>query len=47
MMKGREMERDRFCVCVRHASGRDGGRDDDGGEMVVLSRETTERMKWG
>ncbi|KAJ8618194.1 hypothetical protein MRB53_014380 [Persea americana] len=46
-MKGSEMERDGFYTCVRRASGRDGGRDDDGGEMVVLRRETKERMKWG
>ncbi|XXG82501.1 hypothetical protein AAC387_Pa10g0433 [Persea americana] len=42
-----EGERDGFCSCVRRASGRDGGQDDDGGEMVVLCRETMERMKWG
>ncbi|KAJ8648686.1 hypothetical protein MRB53_001709 [Persea americana] len=42
-----EGERDGFCACIRRASGRDGGQDDDRGEMVVLRRETTERMKWG
>ena len=42
-----EGERDGFCSCARRASGRDGRQDDDGGEMVVLCRETMERMKWG